>query len=55
MAALDAYCAQALDDPDGEPIGDEEIAAAERYEQILRALGATVYPGASRGRWAATG
>ena len=55
LAALDAYCARALDDPDAEPAGPEEIAAAERYEAILRTLGATVYPGGSRGRWAAPG
>ncbi len=55
LAALDRFCRRALDDPDAEPFGPEEIAAAERYEAVLRTLGATVYPGASRGRWAATG
>ena len=54
LAALDRWCARALNDPDAEPIGPEELAAAERYEAVLRTLGATVYPGASRGRWAAT-
>ena len=47
LAALDAYCRRALDDPEAEPIGDEEVAAVARYEAVLRALGATVYSWAS--------
>ena len=38
LAALDAYCARALDDPDAEPIGDEEAAAVARYERTLAKL-----------------
>ena len=35
LAALDAYCARALDDPEASPIGDEEIAAVAKYERVL--------------------
>ena len=47
LTALDRWCARALDDPEAEPWGPEEIAAVARYEAILRALGATVYSWAS--------
>ncbi len=50
LAALDRFCRRALDDPEAEPIGEEEIAAAERYQQALLASGATVYTGRPRRR-----
>ena len=50
LAALDRWCARALDDPEAEPIGEEEIAAVARYEQVLLASGATVYAGRPRRR-----
>ncbi len=33
LAALDAYCARALDDPDAEP-SDDERPAVSRYEAL---------------------
>jgi hypothetical protein len=35
LAALDRYCARALDDPDAEPDGEAERAAVARYEALL--------------------
>ncbi len=35
LAALDAYCARALDDPDAEPQAGDEAAAVARYEALL--------------------
>ena len=37
-------------DPEAEPVGEEEIAAAARYEEVLLASGATVYAGRPRRR-----
>jgi hypothetical protein len=51
LAALDAYCARALDDPDAEPAGPEEIAAAARYERLLHAAAARVWKRERRGRY----
>jgi hypothetical protein len=42
LAVLNAYCARALDDPEAEPIGEEEIAAVARYERVLASSGADV-------------
>ena len=50
LAALDRWCARALDDPEAEPIGPEEIAAAERYYQVLLAAGAAAHVGDQRPR-----
>ena len=50
LAALDRWCARALDDPDAEPLGDEESAAVARYEQVLLAAGAAVHVGDQRPR-----
>ena len=46
--ARTGYSRRALDDPDAEPCGPEETDAAERYEAVLKALGASVYAGRSR-------
>jgi hypothetical protein len=35
LAALDAWCARALDDPDAEPRDGDEAAAVARYEALL--------------------
>ena len=35
LAALDRFCARALDDPEAVPIGRRECAAVERYEGVL--------------------
>ena len=35
LAALDAYCARSLDDPDAEPQADDEAAAVARYDALL--------------------
>ena len=43
LAALDRWCARALDDPDAEPRAGDEAAVVARYEALLvagrRALG----------------
>ncbi len=54
LAALERYCRRALDDPDAEPCGPEEIAAAERYHQVLLAAGAAAHVGDQRPRRRAT-
>ena len=35
LAALDRWCARALDDPEAEPRGGDEAAAVARYEALL--------------------
>ena len=35
VAALDRWCARALDDPDAEPQEGDEAAAVARYEALL--------------------
>ena len=35
LAALDRWCAQALDDPDAKPRDGDEAAAVARYEALL--------------------
>ena len=35
LAALDRWCARALDDPDAESQAGDEAAAVERYEALL--------------------
>ncbi len=35
LAALDRWCARALDDPDAEPRDGDEAAAVARYEALL--------------------
>jgi len=35
LAALDAYCARALDNPDAQPRDGAEAAAVARYEALL--------------------
>jgi hypothetical protein len=35
LAALDRWCARALDDPDAEPQAGDEAAAVERYGALL--------------------
>ena len=43
LAALDRWCARALDNPDAEPIGDEKAAAVARYERVLHAAAVGVW------------
>ena len=35
LAALDAFCRRALDDPDAQPADGDEAAAVARYEALL--------------------
>ena len=54
LAALDRWCARALDDPEAEPAGPEEIAAVARYERVLARLARGVWRRERRahyGRW----
>ena len=43
LAALNRFCARVLDDPEAEPIGEEEIAAVARYERTLARLAVGVW------------
>ncbi len=43
LAALDAWCARAMADPDAEPVGPEEVAAVARYERTLARLAVGVW------------
>ena len=35
LAALDAFCRRALEDPDAEPLAGDEAVAVARYEALL--------------------
>ena len=50
LAALDRWCARALDDPDAEPEAGDEAAAVARYEALL-AERARALRREPRGRW----
>ena len=43
LAALDRWCARALDDPDAEPAEGDEAAVVAKYERVLHAAAAGVW------------
>ena len=43
LAALDRWCARALDDPEPEPAEGDEATAVARYERALLESGARIY------------